>query len=159
VLVSISLLQVEFPSTLSEKGFQLQKGAPLPSHRPKKMVLSQLMSELKCDIHVSKREHLVPIFISYDHFLVDLLYILISCLNCSVHFRVVGRGIVVLNLEFPTQFWHHLIIEIGIIVNNNPARQPVPTNQFFPYELCHYFSHHICVASGIHPLGKVINCH
>jgi len=92
------------------------------------------------------------IFISYD-------YILICCLDYSVHFWAVWRGIVVLNFKFVAQLSHHLIVQIFAIISNASARQFVPAYQFFSYELRYYFTRDIGIRGNIHPFGKIINCY
>jgi len=76
----------------------------------------------------SKGKHLMPVFIRDHHFLYNFLDILISSLDCPIHLWTIKGRIMILNFKSFTQFGHHLIVQIGGIISDYLARQPVPTN-------------------------------
>ena len=63
----------------------------------------------------SKKEHLVPIFVSDNHFMDDLFDFLISSFNSPIHLRSVRRRVVMLNLELFTELSDYQVVEIGTV--------------------------------------------
>ena len=52
------------------------------------------------------------VFVGYDHFLDDLLNVFIGGFNNTIHLGSVRRRVMMLDLEFLTQFFHHFVVPI-----------------------------------------------
>jgi hypothetical protein len=82
----------------------------------------------------------MPISIRNDHLLHNLLYVLICCLNNTVHLRAVRGRIVMLNVEVMAQLLHHFVVEIRTIISNDSFGNPIATNDFFLNESDNHMS-------------------
>lgn len=51
----------------------------------------------------------------------------------------------VVNFEASTQLFHHLVIEVRPIVNDDLVGDPITTDDFFSYELSQHLSGNISV--------------
>ena len=82
----------------------------------------------------------MPISVRNDHLLHNLLYVLICCLNSTVHLRTIRGRIVMLNVEVLAQLLHHFVIEIGTIISNDSLGNPIATNDFLLNETGNHMS-------------------
>ena len=84
----------------------------------------------------------MPIFMGDGHFLNDPFDVLIGCLNCTIHLRTIRSRVSMLNLKLLAQFYHHPVIQIGVVISNDTLRRSVPWNDV-PFDesyhnpLCH----------------------
>ena len=63
--------------------------------------------------------HLMPISVCHRHLLHNLLDVLISRFDSSIHLRPVGRRFMVLYLELFAEFGDHRVVEIHTIVSDD----------------------------------------
>ena len=66
-----------------------------------------------------KWQHLMLILVRNNHLLDNLLDILISSFNSPIHLGSVRRRIMMCNLELATQLFHHLVVQVRSIINND----------------------------------------
>src|SRR3954463_8049024 len=99
----------------------------------------------------------MPVFVSDDHFLDDLLNVLISSFDGAVHFWSVRRRVMMLNLEFLTQFFHHLVVQVRTIVSNDLAGNTISANNVILDKPHNHLSCNIGVRCCFDPFGEVIN--
>jgi len=87
----------------------------------------------------------MPILVRHGDLLNYLLDILISSLNCPIHLRPIRRGIIVLDLEILTHLLHHLVVQIGGIIDDNFPGQPISANYLLLDEANHHTPSHTSV--------------
>jgi len=63
------------------------------------------------------------------------------------------------DLEVITQFFHHLVVQIGPIICNNSAGDTVAVNDLVLDKLDHHLLGHIGIRCSFDPLGEVVNSH
>ena len=61
------------------------------------------------------------------------------------------------DFEIIAQFLHHLVIQIRLVVRNNPAWNPVSTYEILLDKLRNHLTCHIGVECRFHPFGEVID--
>ena len=62
----------------------------------------------------------MPVFVSHNHLLYDILNILVGGFHCAIHLWSIRRRIMVLDLELHAELCGHSVVEIGTIVRDNP---------------------------------------
>ena len=67
----------------------------------------------------------------------NLLDILVSYLNSAIHLQPVGRIVMMMYLEFLTEFSDHRVIEVRTIVSDDSLWHTVTTNQVMLDKLRH----------------------
>ena len=69
----------------------------------------------------------MPVSICDHHLLNDFIDVLVGSFDCPIHLVVVGRGIMMPNIEVLTQFRHHFIVQISPVVSNELTRKAIAT--------------------------------
>jgi len=99
------------------------------------------------------------ISISHHLLLNDLLYVFVCCFDSTIHLRPVGEGIMMLDFEVITQFFHHLVVQIRPIICNDLARDAVAANDLILDKFDHHLLGHISIRCSFDPLGEIVNSH
>ena len=79
----------------------------------------------------------MPVYVSHNHLMYDLLNILVGGFHCAIHLWPIQRRVVVLDLELHAEFCDHIIIQISTIVCDNPFGDSIPTNEVMLNEPSH----------------------
>ena len=97
------------------------------------------------------------VFICHCHLLYNLLDVLVSYFNRTIHIRPGGRRDMMLYLELFTELGDHCVVEIHTIVSDNSLWHTISTDQIMSdksrYDVLGYCSKGIC----LNPLREVIN--
>ena len=101
----------------------------------------------------------MPVFVCVCHFLYDLFNVLIRGFDSTIHLWPVRGRIVMLNLELLAQGGDHSIVQVCIIVCNDPLRDTVPTYEILLNESGYNILGDGSERSCLHPLCKIINGH
>lgn len=64
-----------------------------------------------------------------------------------------------LNLEIFTQFFHHLVVEVRLVVCDDLIWDFIPIDDFLLQEASHHFLCDICIRDCIHPFSEVVDGH
>ena len=99
----------------------------------------------------------MPIPVSHDHFLHDLLNVLVGRLNSAIHLRAIRGRIVMLDFEILTQLFHHFVVEVGSIISNDPFRNTVSTDDLVLDKPGNHLLGDVGVGSSLYPLGEIID--
>ena len=76
----------------------------------------------------------MPVFVSDNHLLYDLLNILIGRFHCAIHLWTIQRRVVVLDLELRAKLSDYGIVEVGTIVRDDSLRDAIATDKVMLYE-------------------------
>lgn len=87
----------------------------------------------------------MPFLVRLHHLLNDLFDVLIGGLNCPIHLRMIWRRIVILDLEIFTQIFHHLIVEVRLIVCDDLIEDSIPAYDFLLRKSGHHLLCDICI--------------
>ena len=82
---------------------------------------------------------------------------LLATSKTPIHLRPVGRRVVMLYLELLVELDDHSIVEIYIVVRNDPIWYTVLTDQIVPNKPCHHILGYSSKGIFLNPLRKVIN--
>ena len=104
-----------------------------------------------------ERQHLMPILVSQDHFLHDLLNVLVGRLNSAIHLRTIRGRIVVLDFEVLTQLFHNFVVEVGSIICIDHFRNTVSTDDLILDKPGNHLLSDVGVESSFYLLGEIIN--
>src|ERR1051325_11274054 len=104
-----------------------------------------------------KWQHLVPILVSDNHLLYNLLDILVCRLHSTIHFWTIWRRVMMFYLEAVTQLFHHFVFEIGAVISNDLLGNPITTNDIMLDETCYHLSSDTSIRCCLNPFGKVVN--
>ena len=64
-----------------------------------------------------------------------------------------------LDLELRAEFSDHFVVEIRVVICDNPFGSAIPTDKIMLDESSHNILGNRCERGCFYPLGKVINCH
>src|ERR1051325_4368432 len=104
-----------------------------------------------------KWQHLVPILVSDNHLLYNLLDILVRRLHSTIHFWTIWGRVMMFYLDTVTQLFHHFIVEIRAVISNDLLRNPITTNDIMLDKTCDHLSSDTSIRCCLNPFGKVIN--
>ena len=84
-----------------------------------------------------KCQHLVPVFVGYNHLLHNLLYVLIGGFHCAINLWSVWRRVVVFDLELHVEFSDHSVVEVGTNVCDDSIKDTIPIDEVMLNETSH----------------------
>ena len=76
----------------------------------------------------------MPVFVSHNHLLYDLLNILVGSFHCVIHLWSIQRRVVVLDLELRVEFNKHSVVKVGTIVRDDSLGDAIPVDNIMFYE-------------------------
>src|ERR1051325_9121677 len=101
----------------------------------------------------------MPILVSYCHLLYNLLNVLVGGFHCAIHLRPIRRRVVMFDLELRAEFSDHLVVEIRVVICDNPFGSAIPTDKVMFDESSHNILGNRCKRGCFYPLGEVIDYH
>ena len=101
----------------------------------------------------------MPVLVSDDHFLDDLLNVLVGGFNSAIHLGSVRRRVMMLDLEFLTQFLHHFVVQVRPIICDDLAWNTISANEVVLDEPRNHLSCNVGVRRRLDPFDEVVNGH
>ena len=71
----------------------------------------------------------MSVFVGHNHFLYNLLNVLIGGFHCAIHIWSIRRRVMVLELELRVEFSDHSVVEVGTIVLNDSLGDAILTDK------------------------------
>ena len=68
----------------------------------------------------------MPVFVGHNHFLNNLLNVLIGGFHWTIYLRSIQRKVAVFNLELRAELCDHSIVQISTIIRDNPFGDAIP---------------------------------
>ena len=96
----------------------------------------------------------MPVLVGDCHLLYALFDIFVRSFDNTIHFRPIGRGIVMLNLELFAQSGEHGIVQVYTVVRDNPVGDTIPANEVLLDEAGNHILCDGCEGRCFDPLVK-----